>query len=140
MLENLPSHAAGVQAAGVHDVGDALGPRDVAQGVVGMAHPADGEDDDGGLVGDAVVGVGAVVVLIGADPVKVGEAQGVDEGLVVCGVGDAADEGEGAAFEEGACFLHVAELERNGSLCFRVWERVIRPRLRRWGLFSCRYG
>ena len=105
-----------------------------------MTHPADGQDDDGGLVGDAAVGVGAVVVLIGADPVEVGEAQGVNEGLVVCGVGDAADEGEGAAFEEGPCFLDVAELEGNGRLCFRAWKRVAELRLRGWETFGRRGG
>ena len=78
-----------------------------------MAHPAEGKDDDGGLVGDA--GVGAVVVLIGANPGEVSEAQGVDEGLVMCGVGYAADEGDGAAFEEDPCFLDVTELKVDGG-------------------------
>lgn len=93
LLEDLLGHAAGVEAAGVHDVGDALCLRHVAQGVVGMGHPADGEDDDGGLVGDATVGVGAVIVFVGVDPVEVSEPQGIAQGLVACGVGRAADEG-----------------------------------------------
>ncbi|KQR07180.1 hypothetical protein ASF71_21085 [Deinococcus sp. Leaf326] len=103
----------------MHDVRHALGFRYIAQAVVGMTHPADGEDNDGRLIGDAAVGMGAVVVLIGANPLQIGEPQGVDEGLVVCGVGDAADEGEGAALDERPCCLYV---------------------MRQWGVFCCHWG
>lgn len=97
--------ATGVEAARVHDVGDALGPLYVIQAVVSMTHSADGEDDDGGLFGDAAVGVGAVIVSGRTDPVEMGEAQGVDEGLIMCAVGEATDEGEASALKERPCFL-----------------------------------
>ncbi|KQR07178.1 hypothetical protein ASF71_21075 [Deinococcus sp. Leaf326] len=76
-----------------------------------------------------------VVVFRRADPVEAGEAQGVDKGLVMCGVGHTTDEGEGAAFEEGPCFLDVLEVEGGSGLRFRAWEGRTRLRrgLGRWG-------